>query len=443
MTQPVGARRARRGLAVLLLLLGAALAVLGAKQDSTKAEPDKPQVDVLTLDGAIQPISAQVMIQAIERAEKEKREALVIRLDTPGGLDTAMRDIIKRILISEVPVVVYVSPSGGRAASAGTFIAMAAHIVAMSPGTSIGAATPIQATGQDIGKDLGRKVKQDAASYIRTLARQHGRNPEWAEKAVMEGASINETEALKLRVIEVIARDVPDLLDQIDGRKVKVAGVTRTLHTAGAETHHVEPTWRQKLLSRIIDPNVAYILFILGFYGLIFELSNPGSILPGVVGGICLLLAFLAFQALPVNLAGVLLIVFAMGLFAIDLKVQSHGILTVGGVISLVLGSLILLGGEGPAMQVSRSVIGTVVVTTVLFFAFVLGAAIRAQRRKPATGAEGLVGEQGVALTDLVPAGRIFVHGEYWEADAEDRIEKGAKVVIVRVEGMRLRVRRV
>jgi membrane-bound serine protease (ClpP class) len=240
----------------------------------------------------------------------------------------------------------------------------------------------------------------------------------------------------------VIARDVPDLLEQIDGRKVKVAGLTRTLHTRDAETHPVEPTWRQKLLSRIVDPNVAYILFILGFYGLLFELSNPGSILPGVVGGICLLLAFLAFQALPVNLTGVLLIIFAMGLFAIDLKVQSHGILTVGGVISLVLGSLILLGGEGPAMRVSRSVIGTVVVTTVLFFVFVLGAAIRAQRRKPTTGAEGLVGEQGVALTDLVPAGRVFVHGEYWEADAEDRIEKGAKVLVVRVEGMRLRVRR-
>jgi membrane-bound serine protease (ClpP class) len=437
---PLGAAPRRAGLAMLLLLIP--LALLAARKPETAA-PEAPQIDVLTVDGAIQPISAQVIIQAIDRAEKEKREALIVRLDTPGGLDTAMRDIIKRILSSEVPVIVYVWPSGGRAASAGTFIAMASHLVAMSPGTSIGAATPIQATGQDIGKDLGRKVKQDAASYIRSLSRQRGRNPEWAEKAVMEGASINETEALKLHVIEVIARDLPDLLRQINGRKVTVAGgVTLTLHTRDAVLHTVEPTWRQKLLSRIIDPNIAYILFILGFYGLLFELSNPGSILPGVVGGICLLLAFLAFQALPVNLAGVLLIVFAMGLFAVDLKVQSHGILTAGGVISLVLGSLILLGGEGPALRVSRVVIGTVVVTTVLFFVFVLGAAIRAQRRKISTGAEGLVGEQGVALTDLVPAGRIFVHGEYWEVDAEDRIEKGAKVIVVRVEGMRLRVRR-
>jgi membrane-bound serine protease (ClpP class) len=440
---PAGSRRPRPGIGLFLLLLGAALALLGAKQEPAPVPPEKPQVDLLTLNGAIQPISAQVVIQGIDRAEREKREALVIRLDTPGGLDTAMRDIIKRILISEVPVVVYVAPSGGRAASAGTFIAMAAQVVAMSPGTSIGAATPIQASGQDIAKDLGRKVKQDAASYIRTLARQHDRNPEWAEKAVLEGASINETEALKLHVIELIARDVPDLLRQLDGRRVTVAGLSRTLHTRNAETHTVEATWRQKLLSRIIDPNIAYILFILGFYGLLFELSNPGSILPGVVGGICLLLAFLAFQALPVNLTGVLLIVFAMGLFAIDLKVQSHGILTVGGVISLVLGSLILLGGEGPAMHISRSVIGTVVVTTVLFFVFVLGAAIRAQRRKPVTGAEGLVGEHGVALTDLAPSGRVFVHGEYWEADAEERIDKGAKVRVDRVDGMRLRVRRV
>ncbi|HEY7729008.1 MAG TPA: nodulation protein NfeD, partial [Candidatus Eisenbacteria bacterium] len=364
---PAGARRSRRGLGVLLLL-AVPLAFLGAKRDTTKAAPEKPLVDVLTLEGAIQPISAQVVIQAIDRAERERREALVIRLDTPGGLDTAMRDIIKRILISEVPVVIYVAPSGGRAASAGTFIAMAAHVAAMSPGTSIGAATPIQATGQDIGKDLGRKVKQDAASYIRSLARQRGRNADWAEKAVLEGASINETEAVKLHVVEVVARDVPALLRAIDGRSVVVAGLTRALRTRNAETNTVEASWRQKLLSRIIDPNVAYILFILGFYGLLFELSNPGSILPGVVGGICLLLAFLAFQALPVNLTGVLLIVFAMGLFAIDLKVQSHGILTVGGVISLVLGSLILLGGEGPAWRVSRTVIGTVVVTTVLFF---------------------------------------------------------------------------
>ena len=459
------AHRRGRGLLVLLLVAFAGLLLLGAKPERSgkpgaeakaksgagaetagkaggTSKPGAPEVDVLTLAGAIEPITAQVVIQAIGRAERAGREALVIRLDTPGGLDTAMRDIIKRILVAEVPVVVYVSPSGGRAASAGTFITLAAHVAAMSPGTSIGAATPINAGGSDIGKDLGRKVKQDAASYIRSLARQRGRNADWAEKAVLEGASVNETEALKLHVIDLVARDTNELLDRIDGRQVTVAGLTRTLHTRGATQHAVEPSWRQRLLSRIIDPNVAYILFILGFYGLLFELSNPGAVLPGVVGGICLLLAFLAFQALPVNMTGVLLIIFAMVLFAVDIKAQSHGVLTVGGVVSLILGSLILIGGDGQVVRVSNTVIGTVVVTTVLFFVFVMGAAYRAQRRKPTTGVEGLVGERGVALSDLSPSGQVFVHGEYWEADADGPIERGAGVIVERVDGMRLRVRR-
>ena len=421
-------------------LAALALAALGA---AAPAASKKPQVDVLTLEGAIQPISAEVFLQAIDRAEKEKREALIVRLDTPGGLDSSMRDIIKRILISEVPVVVYVSPSGGRAASAGTFIAMAAHVAAMSPGTSIGAATPIQVGGGDVGnKDLARKVKNDAVSYIRSLAAQHGRNADWAEKAVREGGSLGETDALRMKVVDLVARDVDDLLAAIDGRTVTVAGQTRTLHTKGAERHEVNPTWRQKLLGRIIDPNVAYILFILGFYGILFELSNPGAILPGVVGGICLLLAFLAFQALPVNLTGVFLIVFAMVLFAVDVKVQSHGILTFGGVISLILGSLILLGGDAGAARVSISVIATVVGFTVLFFVFVVRAAFRAQRKKPVTGLQGLVGERGTALTDLGPSGQVFLHGEYWTAEADAPIAKGSAVVVDRVDGLSLKVRK-
>jgi membrane-bound serine protease (ClpP class) len=390
----------------------AAVLLLGAAPPApTAPSADKPVVDVLTMDGAIQPISAQVIVQAIGRAERDKREALVIRLDTPGGLDTAMRDIIKRILISEVPVVVYVSPSGGRAASAGTFIAYAAHVSAMSPGTSIGAATPVNVGGGDTGKDLARKVKNDAVSYIRSLAAQRGRNADWAEKAVREGGSLPEDEALRLHVVDYVARDLNELLRRIDGR--------------------------------ILDPNIAYILFILGFYGILFELSNPGAILPGIVGGICLLLAFLAFQALPVNMTGLFLILFAMLLFVVDIKVQSHGLLAVGGIVSLVLGSLVLLSGDGGAMRVSLSVIVTVVIATVLFFGFVVGAGFRALRRKPLTGREGLVGERGVALTELGPhEGRIFVHGEYWVAEADERIEKGAPVVVDRVDGMRLRVRK-
>ncbi len=430
-----------RFLPTVLIAACAALVLLGAKPAAPTAPSDRPVMDVLTIEGAIQPISAQVIVQAIGRAERDKREALVIRLDTPGGLDTAMRDIIKRILISEVPVVVYVAPAGSRAASAGTFIAYAAHVSAMSPGTSIGAATPVNLGGGDVQKDMKRKVQNDAVSYIRSLATQRGRNADWAEKAVREGGSLPEDEALKLHVVDYVARDLDELSRKMDGRTVTVAGLARTLHTRDAVRHEMGASWRQKLLGRIIDPNVAYILFILGFYGLLFELSNPGAILPGIVGGICILLAFLAFQALPVNLTGVFLILFAMLLFLVDVKVQSHGLLSVGGVVSLVLGSLILMSGEGGTMRISLSVILTVAVVTMLFFAFVVGAGYRALRRKPLTGREGLVGERGVAVTDLPSGeGRIFVHGAYWAAEADERIEKGAPVIVDKVDGLRLRV---
>lgn len=425
----------------LVVLAACALVLFGAKPAGTPVE--RPIIDVVTVDGAIQPISAQVITQAIGRAERDKREALIIVLDTPGGLDTAMREIIKRILISEVPVVVYVAPPGARAASAGTFIAYAAHVSAMAPGTAIGAATPINLGGGDMQKDLARKVQNDAVSYIRSLAAQRGRNADWAEKAVRQGGSLPENEALKLHVVDYIARDLDELLRQMDGRRVLVAGLTRTLHTKDVERHAITADWRQKLLGRIIDPNIAYILFILGFYGLLFELSNPGAILPGIVGGICILLAFLAFQALPINLTGVFLILFAMLLFLADVKVQSHGLLSVGGIVSLILGSLILTSGEGGTMRISLSVILTVVVVTVLFFAFVVGAGYRALRKKPLTGREGLLGERGVALTELgAHEGKVFVHGAYWAAEADERIEKGAPVAVDRVDGLRLHVRK-
>ena len=428
-------------LALLIAIVASAIAQNPAA-DSTRAHSDRPQVDVLTWEGPVQPIMAETVIQAIDRAEKAHREALVIRLDTPGGLDTSMRDIIKRILISDVPIVVYVAPSGGRAASAGTFIGMASHVLAMSPGTSIGAATPVNVGGQDVAKDMANKVKNDAVSYIRSLAKQRGRNADWAEKAVREGSSLNEEDALHEHVIDLVARNLTDLLQAIDGRTVSIAGMTKTLHVANAQTHEYEASWRQKFLGRIIDPNIAYILFILGFYGLLFELSSPGAVLPGVVGGICLLLAFLAFQALPVNLTGVALIVFAMLLFAADVKVQSHGILTVGGAAALLLGSLILLGGDKGVARISLSVILTAVGATVAFFALVIGAGLRAQRRKPTTGTHGMVGEQGTALTDLGPSGQVFVHGEYWAAEADQPIAKGARVIVDQVNGLVLRVKK-
>jgi membrane-bound serine protease (ClpP class) len=424
-----------------VIALSAVLCLIGAM--APQFTSDKPVVDVIAINGAIHPISSEVIVQAIDRAERDKREALVILLDTPGGLDSSMRDIIKRILVSEVPVVVYVAPAGSRAASAGTFIAYAAHVNAMSPGTSIGAATPVNLGGGNMDSTMAHKVQNDAVSYIRSLAAQRGRNADWAEKAVRQGGSLPEDEAVKLHVVDYVARDLDELLRRMDGRKVVVAGVTRTLHTKDAVRHDLGASWRQRILGRILDPNIAYILFILGFYGIIFELSNPGAILPGIVGGICLILAFLAFQALPVNMAGLYLILFAMLLFIVEIKVQSHGLLAGGGIVSLVLGSLILLGGDGSSMRVSLSVILTVSIVTVLFFAFVIGAGYRAMKRKPVTGKEGLVGERGVALTEIGGKdGRIFVHGEYWAAEADERIEKGAPVVVDRVDGMRLRVRK-
>ncbi|HYJ34472.1 MAG TPA: nodulation protein NfeD [Candidatus Binatia bacterium] len=404
------------------------------------ASPAPPEIDILTIDGAIQPITAQVIVRAIDGAEKHDREMLVVRLDTPGGLDTSMREIIKRILVSRVPVVIYVAPSGSRAASAGTFIAMAAHVAAMSPGTSIGAASPVGLGGGITDTTMAHKVRNDAISYIRSLAAQRGRNVEWAEKAVREGGSLPESDALKMHVVDLVARDDDDLLRQLDGWKVTIGGETRTLHTQNAVRHPFAMSWRQGLLSKIVDPNVAYILFMLGFYGLIFELSSPGSILPGVVGGICILLAFLAFQTIPINMTGLALILFAMTLFIVDLKVPTHGVLTAGGIVSLVLGSLLLIGGDAGMARISYSVIGTVVAATVVFFVFVLGAAMRAQRRKPMTGREGLVGERGTALTDLEPSGRVFVHGAYWEAESSEHIERGAAVVVDQVDGLRLRV---
>lgn len=418
----------------------AAPATGGAAAPAPSSSAPAPEIDILTIDGAIQPITAQVIVRAIDAAEKQDREMLVIRLDTPGGLDTSMREIIKRILVSRVPVVIYVAPSGSRAASAGTFIAMAAHVAAMSPGTSIGAASPVSLGGGMSDSTMAHKVRNDAISYIRSLAAQRGRNVEWAEKAVREGGSLPETDALRMHVVDLIARDDDDLLRQLDGRPVQIGGETRTLHTQNAVRHALKPSWRQGLLSKIVDPNVAYILFMLGFYGLLFELSNPGAILPGVVGGICILLAFLAFQTIPINTTGLALILFSMVLFIVDLKVQSHGILTAGGIVSLILGSLLLIGGDAGMARISYSVIGTVVVATVAFFVFVLGAAFRAQRRRPLTGLEGLIGERGTALTDLEPGGRVFVHGEYWEAESSERIERGAAVVVDQVDGMRLRV---
>ncbi|MEK7267262.1 MAG: nodulation protein NfeD, partial [Nitrospirota bacterium] len=397
----------------------------------------------LTVNGVINPASAEYIGKSIKRANEQKREAVVIELDTPGGLDTSMRDIVKNIIGSEVPVIVYVSPSGARAASAGVFITLAAHVAAMSPGTNIGSAHPV-GVGEKMDKVMSEKVTNDAAAYIKSLAERTGRNSKWAEDAVRKSVSATETEALKERIIDIVSKDLSTLLSTIDGRKVKTVMGEKVLKTANANVVREEMSLRHKILNFISDPNVAYMLMLLGFYGLFFELTNPGSIFPGVMGGICLILAFYAFQTLPVNYAGLLLIILAIILFILEIKIVSQGVLTIGGVIAMLLGSLMLFESPGPFMKLSLFLILPAVIVTALFFTVVVGLAYRAYKRKPVTGSEGLIGLEGIANTDITKekGGMILLHGELWSAYSDETISKGEKIVVELVLGLRVKVRK-
>ena len=390
-----------------------------------------PTVYVLKLDGVINPVSAKFITESLGNAEEQGAECFIIEMDTPGGLMESMRQIIKRILSSTVPVVVYVYPSGARAASAGVFITYSAHIAAMTPGTNIGAAHPVTMGGQpDTSNTMMEKITNDAAAFIRSLAEKRGRNVQWAEKAVRQSVSITESEALKLGVIDYVAPTLDSLLTLIDGRTVDLDGRKKVLHTKGAAVVTIEMNWRYRILDRISDPNIAYILLLLGIYGIIFELSNPGSILPGVVGFIFLVLAFFAMQTLPINYAGLLLILFAIVLFILEIKITSYGLLTIGGVISMVLGSLMLFESPEPFFRVSLSVIVPAVLGTLLFFLFAVGLGLKAQRRKPTTGAQGIIGETGVTIGKIDPEGQIKIHGEIWRATADSPIRAGQKVIV-------------
>ncbi len=424
-----------------------------AAPDSARA----PFVQTLVIDGAIHPASAELIERSIVRAADAGAEALVIELDTPGGLVDSTRDIVQAILASRVPVVVYVAPSGARAGSAGVFVTLAAHVAAMAPGTNIGAATPIQMGGGGIpgggapgdttkgggeGGALGRKILNDTAAFVRTIAEKRGRNAEWAERAVREAVSATETEALAMNVIDVIAPTVPALLDSIDGRTVEVVDRDVTLHTAGARVETIEKGLRFKILDAIANPNVAFVLMLIGIYGIFFELMNPGAILPGVLGGISLLLAFFALQALPVNYVGVLLLALALILFIAEVKVVSHGILTIGGLIAFVLGATMLFEGAGPFFRVSWGVIVPAALLTAGFFVFAMSLAWRTWKTKPTTGREGLVGERGVVQRRIDPEGKVLVRGELWAARADETLERGEEVEVVDAEGLELRVRR-
>jgi len=335
-----------------------------------------------------------------------------------------------------------VSPTGARAASAGAFITIGAHVAAMAPATNIGAAHPVAAGGGQIDKESMKKVENDAAAFIRTVARERGRNVDWAEKAVRASVSATEQEALKLGVIDLVASSLPDLLDKVDGRTVKTAAGPVTLHTRGATVKAIDVGFRDRFLALITDPNIAYILLMLGMLGLFFELANPGVILPGIIGGISLILAFFAFQSLPINWAGFLLILFGIVLLIAEVKVASHGALTIGGIIAVLLGSMMLVSTPELPLRVSWSVIVPVEVATVGIFVFAVGAGVRAQLRRPATGAEGLMREEGVAQTPLEPDGQVLIHGEMWRAVADVAIPAGARIRVVGMEGLTLRVTR-
>ncbi|RMG72417.1 MAG: nodulation protein NfeD, partial [Nitrospirae bacterium] len=398
---------------------------------------------VITLQGVINPVASEYIERGVTLANTQGASALVIELDTPGGLDTSMRQIIKAINQSEVPVVVYVAPSGARAASAGVFITMAAHVAAMAPGTNIGAAHPVGiGIGGKMDKTMVEKATNDAVAYIKSIAERRGRNKNWAEKAVRKSISATAKEALKLGVIDLIAKDLDELLNKIDGKTVETAAGKVKLKTRGAPVKRVPMGLRLRILSIIGNPNVAYILMLLGFYGLFFELTNPGTIFPGVFGAICLILAFYSFQTLPVNYAGLLLIILSIILFVLEIKITSHGVLTIGGIISMIIGSLMLFKSPGPFFKLSLYLIVPAAVATAAFFTITFSLAFKAWRRKPVTGVEGLIGLEGVAHTDIHKEGMALVRGEYWQAFSDEPIRKGEKIRVEAVRGLKIKVKR-
>ncbi len=400
------------------------------------------KVIAIKIDGTINPASSGYIERGIELAEKENAACLLISLNTPGGLLKSTRVIVENMMKSTVPVVVYVSPSGAHAGSAGVFITLAANVAAMSPGTNIGAAHPVsmQSGGDSI---MNEKSTNDAVAFVRTIAEKRNRNAQWAENAVRKSYSITATEALDLKVIDLIAPGVPDLLKQINGHTVEVTGGTKTISTSAASVENVDMSLVEKLLNILSDPNLAYILLMIGFYGLLFELYSPGAIFPGIVGVIALILAFYSLHTLPINYAGLALIIFGIILFLLEIKIVSGGLLAIGGTVALLLGSMMLIR-KIPNMEflrISWGVIIPTVIVTALFFLFVIGAGLRAQKAKPTTGVEGLTDETGLALETLNPTGTVLVHGEIWNADAiEGAIEKGQKIRVLAIDNLRLKV---
>ena len=436
---------------LVLAFLGPAVLVLGSgfvrAQVSSGPGSVAPILYSAEVDSIIHPVSAEFMIDTIERADAENAALVLFTLRTPGGLVDATRGIVTKMIAAKTPIAVYVGPSGGRAASAGFIITIAADVAAMAPGTHIGAAHPVSGGGATMDETSSKKAAEDIAAYVRTIAGKRGRNVQLADQAVLQSKAFTEEEALRATppLIDVIATSRDDLLKKLDGRVVtRFDGRTATLHTAAARVIPVEMTLRQRILSSIAHPNIAYILLSLGTLGLTIELWSPGAVLPGVVGGLSLLLAFFALQVLPINYAGLLLMLFGLLLFGLELKVTSYGLLTIGGIISLIFGSLMLIDSPAPELQLSFGLVLSVVLGFTAIAAFLVRLVLASQRTVPVTGAEGLVGEIGDALTSIAPgaAGRTRVHGEIWNAMANEPIASGARVVVTSVNGLTLTVRK-
>ncbi len=442
----------------MFLLLTSAFIMMAASGQEEVSVSASNKVVQLQIEDAIGPATHDYIERAMESASVGNAELVVIMMDTPGGLDSAMRAIIKNITSASIPVATYVAPTGSRAASAGTYILYASHIAAMAPGTNLGAATPVQIGGisppkvDDQADSNGDEAKNktedasknkainDAAAYIRGLAKLRGRNEQWAEKAVLEAASLSATEALENNVIDFIATDLDDLLAQLDGYVIEIQGVDRILQTKDAIVSVIEPDWRSELLSVITNPNVAYILLLVGIYGLIFEFSNPGALVPGTVGAICLLLALYSLQLLPINYAGMALLLLGIALMIGEAFQPSFGMLGIGGVIAFVIGSIILMDTEAPGFGIDLSVIFTFALASVVMFVFVVGMALKSRRRPVVSGVEQLLGSEAVVISDFENNGEVFVHSEAWSAQSDKPLSKGQRVRVIGINGLILEV---
>lgn len=430
-------RHTRKG--TVCLALGLLLGLLTCAPSLSRA--DSPLVVTAAYEGVINPVAAEYLHEAIAHAEREQAHCLVLQLDTPGGLDTSMRVMIKAITGSQIPIVVYVSPTGGRAASAGVFLTMAAHVAAMAPGTNIGAAHPVAMGGGTMDDVMKAKVENDAVAYIQSIAERRGRNRDWAEQAVKQSVSATSTRAKELGVIDLVASDMNDLLAQLDGRTVSLGAQSLTLRTKDAQVRGFPMSWRLQTMKAISDPNIAYVLMTIGTIGLIAELYSPGAILPGVVGAISLILAFYSLQSLPVNYAGALLFILGIVMLMLEVTVTSYGLLAIGGVTAMILGSLFLINQDFPYYRISWSVMLPIVALAVGVAWLVVQFGVRALRTRARTGSEGMVGLIGSAKTDLGPRGKIFVQGEIWDAVSASPVPEGRAIQITHLDGLTAHVK--